>query len=82
MSDKALKVSDKALKANDKALKAAVGQFLKNVNFGAQREIEKAVRNALASGKLHGNEIITAGVTLSCDMVDLNVTIYSKIELR
>jgi hypothetical protein len=67
---------------DDKKLKAAVGQFLKNVNFTAQREIEKVVRRAVASGKLNGDEIITAGVTLSSEMVDLNLTIYSKIELR
>ena len=68
---------------DDKRLKAAVGQFLKNINFTAQREIEKVVRNAVASGKLNGDEIITAGVTtLSSEMVDLNLTVYSKIELR
>jgi hypothetical protein len=67
---------------NDKALKAAVGQFLKSVNFTAQREIEKTIRNAVARGKLQGDEIITAGVTLSSEMIDLNITIYSKIELR
>ena len=67
---------------NDKTLKTAVDQFLKHVNFRAQREIEKVIRNAVASGKLKGNETITAGVTLSSELVDLNLTIYSKIELR
>ncbi|HET7679460.1 MAG TPA: DUF6494 family protein [Xanthobacteraceae bacterium] len=67
---------------NDEILKAAVSQFLKNVNFTAQREIEKVVRNAVASGKLKGDEIITAGVTVSSEIIDLNVTIYSKIDLR
>jgi hypothetical protein len=56
-------------------------RFLKNVNFTAQREIEKALRKAIASGELKGNETITAGVTLSSETVALNVTIYSKIEL-
>jgi len=67
---------------DDKILKAAVGQFLKTANFTAQREIEKAIRNAVASGKLKGNEVITAGVTLSSETVELNVTVYSKIDLR
>jgi hypothetical protein len=67
---------------DDKTLKGAVGQFLKNVNFTAQREIEKALRNAVASGKLKGDETITAGVTLSSETVELNITIYSKIDLR
>ena len=67
---------------NDKILKTAVDRFLKNVNFTAQREIEKVIRNAVASGRLKGNETITAGVTLSSEMVDLRLTIYSKIELH
>lgn len=66
---------------NDEKLRAAVGQFLKKVNFSAQRELEKVIRNAVASGKLYGDESITAGVTLSSEIVDLNITIYSKIEL-
>jgi hypothetical protein len=65
----------------EEALKAAVARFLKNVNFTAQREIEKALRKAVASGKLKGDETITAGVTLSCESVAVNVTIYGKIEL-
>jgi hypothetical protein len=74
-------VPGRAMK-KEAALKAAVVQFLKNVNLTAQREIEKAVRNAVASGKLEGTEVITAGVTLSSETLGLNVTIYSKIELR
>ena len=67
---------------NDKTLKAAINQFLKNVNFTAQREIEKVIRSAVASGKLKGNETITAGVTLSSETIDLRLTIYSKIDLH
>jgi uncharacterized protein DUF6494 len=67
---------------NDQALKAAVGRFLKNVNFTAQREIEKVVRSAVASGKLQDGENFTASVTLASDKLDLNVTIFSKIELQ
>jgi hypothetical protein len=65
----------------EEALTAAVAQFLKNINFGAQREIEKVIRKAIASGKLRGDETITAGVTLSSPMIDLDLTIYHKIEL-
>ncbi len=67
---------------NDQALKAAVGRFLKNVNFTAQRELEKVVRSAVASGKLLDGENLTAAVTLSSEKIDLNVTIFSKIELQ
>lgn len=67
---------------NEAAIKAAVGRFLKNVNFTAQREIEKVVRNALASGKLQDGEIVSASVTLASEKVDLNITIFSKIEIK
>ncbi len=66
---------------NEAALKAAVGRFLKTVNFKAQRELEKVVRNAVASGKLKNGEPVTASVTLSNDRLDLNITIFSKIEI-
>jgi hypothetical protein len=67
---------------NDEKLRAAVARFLKNVNFSAQREIEKVVRGALDSGKLRGDETFTAGVTLTSEAIDLKLTIYSKIELH
>lgn len=66
---------------NDEVVAVAVRQFLKTINATAQREIEKAVRTAIASGKLQGNETCTAGVTLTSEKAGLNVTIYSKIEL-
>ena len=66
---------------NDEALKAAVDRFLKTVSFKAQRELEKVVRTAVANGKLKPGEPLTASVTLSNDKIDLNVTIFSKIEL-
>jgi len=66
---------------NDEALKAAVSRFLKNISFKAQSEIEKVVRAALANGKLKSGESLSAGVTLSSEKLDLNTTIFSKIEL-
>jgi Family of unknown function (DUF6494) len=66
---------------NDAALKTAVDRFLANVSFTARREVERVVRSALANGKLRRGEILTTSVTLSNDKVDLDVTIFSKIEL-
>lgn len=66
---------------NDTAVKAAVAQFLKHINGTAQREIEKVVRSAIASGKLQPHESCTAGVTLTAEKIGLNITIYSKIEI-
>ena len=66
---------------NEKALKTAVNRFVRDFSFSAQREVEKCVRQALATGRLKGDEQFTAGVTLSSEALDLNVTIFSKIEL-
>ena len=66
---------------NDDQVTAAVALFLKTVSFNAQRELEKSVRRALKSGRLKAGEIVTTGVTLSSKEIDLDVTIFSKIEL-
>lgn len=62
-------------------MKTAVDRFVRTVSYNAQREIEKVVRNALANGRLQNGETLTTAVTLANDKVDLNVTIFSKIEL-
>ena len=65
----------------EQALKTAVNRFMRTVSYNAQREIEKVVRNALANGRLQNGETLTTAVTLANDKVDLNITIFSKIEL-
>jgi uncharacterized protein DUF6494 len=67
---------------DDAAIKTAVSQFLKNVNFTAQRELEKVVRSAVSNGKLQPGEVLTASITLAAEKIDLNVTIFSKIEVK
>lgn len=65
----------------DKALKAAVDRFLKAASFTAQSEIEKAIRAAIAEGRIEGHETFTAAVALSSEKIGLNITVYNKIEL-
>lgn len=67
---------------NEAEIKAAVGRFLKHVNFTAQRELEKAIRNASAGGKLQSGESFAASVMLASEQIDLNVTIFSRIEIK
>lgn len=66
---------------NDAQIKDAVARFMKSVSHTAQHEIEKVVRNALASGKLKLSDELSTAVTLSSDKVGLNVTIHSRIVL-
>jgi hypothetical protein len=65
----------------DEKLKAAVSEFMRNVTHTAQREIEKQLKNALASGKLKRTEELNAAVTLQSEKLGLNVTIHSRIAL-
>jgi hypothetical protein len=66
----------------DERVKAATGAFLRHVSHTAQREIEKALRKALASGKIkRGGEDVPAAITLHSEKLDLDITIHSRIEL-
>ncbi|HEY4139959.1 MAG TPA: DUF6494 family protein [Pseudolabrys sp.] len=67
---------------NDATVKAAIGQLLKNVNFTAQRELEKVVRAAMTNGKLKAGEPLSVSVTLVAEKIDLNITIFSKLEVQ
>ena len=66
---------------SDEAIKAAAQQFIKRISLPAQREIERAIRSAIAKGKLRNCESFTAMVTVSCQKVDLDTTIHNTIEL-
>jgi hypothetical protein len=66
---------------DDAAISAAVTRFLRSVSFSAQRELEKAVRQALAAGTAREGETVTTAVTLTNDKLGLNITIYNKLEL-
>ena len=65
----------------DKALRAVVDRFLKHINVTAQKELEKAIRAALAGGRINGDETINAAVALLSEKIGLNISIHSRIEL-
>ena len=67
---------------NEDVLNTSVRRFLKTVGVTSQREIEKAVRAAVASGKLKGNEALPAKMTLTVGGIDLTHTIDDTIELE
>lgn len=49
-----------------------VRKFLKKVGVTSQRELERAVREGLASGTIKGNEQLKAQMTL--EIADLGIT--------
>jgi hypothetical protein len=67
---------------NEDVLNTSVRRFLKTVGVTSQREIEKAVRAAVASGKLKGNEALPAKMTLTVGGINLSHTIDDNIELE
>jgi Family of unknown function (DUF6494) len=67
---------------NEDAFNVSVRKFLKKVGITSQREIEQAVRAALASGRLKGNEALPAKVTLAVDGIGLSIDIEDDVELE
>ncbi len=67
---------------NEEALNSTVRKFLKKVGITSQREIEKAVREGLASGRLKGNESLLAKATIKIDGIGLVFDVEGDIELE
>ncbi|SDI48394.1 MULTISPECIES: DUF6494 family protein [Bradyrhizobium] len=66
---------------NEDTFNTSLRGFLKKVGITSQREIEKAVRNAVASGRIKGNEKLPAKVVLTIGGVSLSQEITGEIEL-
>ncbi len=56
-------------------------KFLKKVGVTSQREIEQAVRGAVASGKLAGTETVKAKITLTIEGLDVSHEVDGEISL-
>jgi len=67
---------------NEDVLNMSVRKFLKKVGVTSQREIEEAVRLAVISGRLKGNEALPANVKLMVGEIDLSVEIDGSVELE
>jgi hypothetical protein len=67
---------------NEDVFNGSIRKFLKTLGVSAQREIEKAVRQALAEGKLKGNEKFTATGTITLGGIGLSHEIKGEIELE
>lgn len=66
---------------NEDSFNSSLRGFLKKVGITSQREIEKAVRDAVASGRLKGNEKLPAKMVLTIGGVNLTHQISGEIEL-
>lgn len=59
-----------------------IRKFLKKVGVTSQREIENAVREAIATGKLSGSETLQATVRLELPVLGLSHMIDGEIDLE
>jgi len=66
---------------NEDVFNASLRKFLKKVGITSQREIEKAVRDAIASGRLKGDEKLPAKMVLTIGNISLAHEIADEIEL-
>ena len=66
---------------NEDQFNTSLRKFLKQVGVTSQREIEKAVRDAIAAGRIKGHEKLNAKVVLTIDGVGLTHEVNDEIEL-
>ena len=67
---------------NEEAFNGSLRKFLKTLGVGAQREIEKAVRQALADGRLKGNEKLPASATITIGALGFRHEVNGTLELE
>jgi hypothetical protein len=66
---------------NEDVFNTSLRGFLKKVGITSQREIEKAVRDAVAAGRLKGNEKLPARMVLTVGGIGLSHEVTDEIEL-
>ena len=66
---------------NEDAFNASIRKFLKTLGVTAQREIEKAVRQALADGRIKDDAKLPASATVTIAGVGLAWEVKGDIEL-
>jgi hypothetical protein len=67
---------------NEDVFNVSIRKFLKTLGVTAQREIEKAVREALADGRLKGNEKLLAKATVSIGAIKFSHEVHGDIALE
>jgi hypothetical protein len=66
---------------NEDQFNVSIRKFLKEVGVTSQREIEKAVRAGLESGKLKGNETLPIKAVVTIGATGMSHTVEGEIKL-
>ncbi|HKU87449.1 MAG TPA: DUF6494 family protein [Casimicrobiaceae bacterium] len=67
---------------DDEAFNLSIRKFLKVVGIGSQREIERAVAQALADGGIAGSERFPARMTLVVKDLSIDISFDGEIKLQ
>ena len=67
---------------NEETFNLSIRKFLKVVGIGSQREIERAVAQAIADGAIKGTESFPARVTLVVKGLAIDVAFDGDIKLE
>lgn len=67
---------------NDDFFRKSVRHYCKQLETIAQREIERAVREALSEGILTGTEVLSIRASVSLGQAGLMVVVDGEIELE
>jgi hypothetical protein len=67
---------------NEETFNLSIRKFLKMVGISSQREIERAVAQAIADGAITGNESFPAHVRLELPGLKINVKFDGEISLQ
>lgn len=66
---------------NEDTFNMSIRKFLKMVGVSSQHEIERAVAQAIANGRLRGGERLAASMTLKIGQANLDICFDGVIEL-
>jgi len=76
------RVTFRGLMMNEDVVNMEIRKFLKKVGVTSQREIEKALQDAVAAGKLDGGGPLEAKMTLEIPAIGLVHPVSGKIALE
>ncbi len=66
---------------NEDVFNGSIRKFLKTLGVTGQREIEKAVRQAVADGKLKGDEKLSAQAVITIGTLQFRHEVSDTLEL-
>ncbi len=67
---------------NEETLNTSVRKFLKALGVTSQRELENAVRNAISTGRIKGNEEIAVKARIECELFDNPYEVEGTLKLE